>query len=42
MLPFKEDSYVSLFYCIRNDRSVDAALQAFSDYIYRNVDVIAK
>lgn len=42
VLPFKEDSYVSLFYCIRNDRPVDASLQAFSDYIYRNVDVIAK
>ena len=42
VIPFKEDSYVSLFYCIRNDHPMDAALRAFSDYIYSQVDVIAK
>lgn len=42
VVPFQEDSYVSLAYCLRKDHPADPAIHAFSDYVYENVDVITK
>lgn len=42
VLPIQEDSYITLSYCLLKDRPVSAAVQAFSDYVYANVDVIEK
>lgn len=40
VLPIREESYISLFYCVRKEPPMTAAVRAFSDYIYASVDVI--
>lgn len=41
-LPIREDSYITLSYCLRKDQPLAPAIRAFSDYVYANVDVIEK
>lgn len=42
VVPIREDSYISISYCVRKDRPADPAIRAFSDYVYENVDIITK
>lgn len=42
VLPIKEESYITLSYCLRKDQPVTMAAQTFSNYVYTNVDVIEK
>lgn len=39
VVPIEEESFIELFYCVRQDHSKSHALDLFSDYIYQNVDV---
>lgn len=39
-IPIREESYVELFYCVKKGRTPNAALDKFSDFIYRNIDVV--
>lgn len=39
VVPIEEESFIELFYCVRQDHSKSPALDLFSDYIYQNVDV---
>lgn len=39
VIPIQEESYVELYYCVRKDHPSSPALDSFSDYIYKNVDV---
>lgn len=41
-LPIREESYITLSYCVRKDCAATSAVNAFSDYVYANVDVIEK
>lgn len=38
-IPIEEESFVELYYCLRQEREDNPALNKFSDYIYQNVDV---
>lgn len=42
VLPIREESYITLSYCLRKDQPLTPAIRAFSDYVYANVDVIEK
>ncbi|MGI6118302.1 MAG: LysR substrate-binding domain-containing protein [Bilifractor sp.] len=42
VIPIKEESYITLSYCLRKDQPMTIAVQAFSNYVYANVDVIEK
>lgn len=42
VLPIREESYITLSYCLRKDQPLAPAIRAFSDYVYANVDVIEK
>ncbi|MGN1405718.1 MAG: LysR family transcriptional regulator [Erysipelotrichaceae bacterium] len=39
-IPIKEESFISLYYCTIKDAPQSRALALFSDYIYKNVDVL--
>lgn len=39
-VPVEEESYVELFYCVKKDCAPNAALDKFSDFIYRHIDVV--
>lgn len=38
-IPITENSYVELYYCVKKDNDRNPALDCFSDYIYKNLDV---